>query len=414
MTSAQGITQAAQPPATDGRAARLVLFLTVFVDLLGFGIVIPFLPMFARKMGVGAVGIGMVLSTYSLMQLICAPVLGRISDRIGRRPIIMIGLAGSSIGYLMYGFAGSFATLLLSRAIHGACAATISTAQAYVADTTTGEDRAKGMGLIGAAFGLGFVLGPAIGGLLGLASLRVPVFFSAVLCTGNFVFAAMKLPESHPPHPGAKIELARIAAPIIALPRELIRHRLSEMFAAAFAMTFALASLEATFALMIPRVYGYGAAGVGALLALAGVAQAIAQGYLLGKIVKVIGELTLVRIGLVAMIAGLAPMGSIASHTALFAMLVLLSAGYGFASPSIASLISRNTAHHHQGEVLGVSQSAQSLARIVGPLAGGMLYEIAGAAAPYVIGAIAAAMALALTARFKSAPAEGGTEACFR
>ena len=155
------------PPGTASGASRTVLFLTVFIDLLGFGIVIPFLPMFAERVGVGAVGIGLVLAIYSLMQFLCAPILGRISDRVGRRPIIMIGLLGSSVSYFIYGFANSFFLLMLSRAIHGACAATVSTAQAYIADTTGGEDRARGMGLIGAAFGLGFVLGPAIGGILG-------------------------------------------------------------------------------------------------------------------------------------------------------------------------------------------------------------------------------------------------------
>src|SRR5258708_10550914 len=165
MTAVKATThlhQASHPAA----AARLILFITVFIDLLGFGIVIPYLPMFASLMGISFVGIGVIMAVYSLAQFIFAPILGRISDRIGRRPVIMLGLLGSSIGYLIYGFAGSFIGLLLSRAVHGACAATISTAQAYIADTTDESNRARGMGMIGAAFGLGFVLGPAIGGLL--------------------------------------------------------------------------------------------------------------------------------------------------------------------------------------------------------------------------------------------------------
>ncbi|MGA7870539.1 MAG: MFS transporter, partial [Candidatus Binatus sp.] len=158
MPSIEPVTQArAGAPA----ASRLILFLTVFIDLLGFGIVIPFLPMFAHGMGVGAIGVGLLLSIYSLMQFVFAPILGRISDRVGRRPILLLGLLGSSLGYLIYGFADTFFWLLASRAMHGACAATISTAQAYIADTTDAEHRAGGMGLIGAAFGLGFVLGPA-------------------------------------------------------------------------------------------------------------------------------------------------------------------------------------------------------------------------------------------------------------
>lgn len=396
MPSIEPVKQApasAEPAA----ASRLILFLTVFIDLLGFGIVIPFLPMFAHKMGVGAVGVGLLLSIYSLAQFVFAPILGRISDRVGRRPILLLGLLGSSIGYLIYGFAGTFFWLLASRAMHGACAATISTAQAYIADTTDDEHRAKGMGLIGAAFGLGFVLGPALGGIMGHASLRVPVFFASALTFANFIFAAARLPESHHADRSTPLDLAHFIAPLLAIPRQLIRHRLARMFAIAFLLTFSLSALEATFALMVPAVYGYGAFGIGVLLAFAGLMQALAQGYLLGKIVGRFGEVWLLKIGLLAMIAGLAPMGSISSHGALIAMLAAVSLGYGFASPSIASLISRNTDRDLQGEVMGVNQSAMSLARICGPIAGGLAYQMLGPAAPYLGGAVVVMLALATT-----------------
>src|ERR1700730_13964504 len=216
MPTVEPVTEA--PPADKRRAALLVLFLTVFIDLLGFGIVIPFLPLYAERMHVGAFGIGLVLSIYSLMQFLCAPVLGRISDHVGRRPIILLGLFGSAAGDVIFGFATAFAWLLFSRAIHGACAATVSTAQAYIADTTDESNRAHGMGMIGAAFGLGFVLGPAIRGILGPAGLRTPVFFAAALTFANLIFAAMRLPESHQPDPNSHLDLARLAQPIITLP----------------------------------------------------------------------------------------------------------------------------------------------------------------------------------------------------
>ncbi len=404
MPSIEPLNQASSSKAANGGASRIILFLTVFIDLLGFGIVVPFLPLFAERMGVGAVGIGMVLAIYSLMQLIAAPILGRISDRIGRRPVIMLGLLGSSVGYVIYGFAGSFLWLLVSRAVHGACAGTISTAQAYIADTTSEENRARGMGLIGAAFGLGFVLGPALGGLLGHASLRTPVFFAAALTFANLIFAAMRLPESHPPEPGARLDLGRIVAPLAALPRELGEHHLLRMFIVAFLMTFAFAALEATFAMMVPRIYGYGAAGVGGLLTFAGLMQALAQGYMVGKVVPRVGEARLLKIGLVMLIAGLAPIGSVSSHSALFVALAILSLGYGFASPSVASLISRSVEEHRQGQVLGVNQSALSLARIVGPIAGGVAYEAAGPAAPYLLGALAVVLAISVTGGIADAP----------
>jgi multidrug resistance protein len=352
--------------------------------------------MFAERLGVSTFGIGWILAIYSLAQLLFAPVLGRVSDRVGRRPIIMLGLLGSSLGYLIYASANSFELLLLSRALHGACAATVPTAQAYIADTTTDAGRARGMGLIGAAFGLGFVLGPALGGLLGHSSLRVPVFFASVLTFANLIFAWQRLPESHPPRADAPLDSATLAEPLFSLPRQLFGHRLARLFGIAFLLTFALAALEATFTLMVPRLYGYGPAALGLLLGYAGLTQAVAQGWLLGKIVARLGEMRLVRVGLVALAIGLFPMGMLSNLDALLVLLGLVSVGYGLASPSVASLISRRTGQHRQGEVLGVNQSALSLARIFGPIAGASIYGMMGPAAPYVGAAIVAVAALGL------------------
>ena len=395
MPSIAAPTQAAEPRAP-ASSARVILFITVFIDLLGFGIVIPLLPMFAEKLSVSSLGIGAILAIYSLMQLLCAPVLGRISDRIGRRPVIMLGLLGSSLGYLIYGAATSFIWLLLSRAVHGACAATISTAQAYIADTTDESGRARGMGMIGAAFGLGFVIGPAIGGLLGRHDLRIPGYFAAALTFANLLFAAFKLPESHHPEPGARIDFSQVAAPIRDLPGQLFRHHLSRLFSVAFLTTFALAAFETTFALMIPRVYGYGPSGVGGLLAFAGLMQALAQGYLLGKFVPRLGEQRLLLWGIALFAIGLAPLANLPSTSALLAAMAMLSIGYGFASPAVASLISKQSRRELQGEALGINQSASSMARILGPLAGGMLYGALGAPAPYFGGAMVAVVAIIL------------------
>lgn len=400
-------SQSSKPAASavaPGGASRVILFATVFFDLLGFGIVIPFLPMYATRLGVGAGAIGLLLSAYSITQFIFAPLLGRLSDRIGRRPIIMLGLLGSSLSYLIYGFTNSFAGLLISRAVHGACAATISTAQAYVADTTEESKRAQAMGMIGAAFGLGFVLGPAIGGLLGAVSLRAPVLFAAALTFANFIFAAGWLPESRDPQAGARAGsragLREGSRPSFDVPRLLARHRaIALLFAVGFLMTFAIASLEATFALTVPAVYGYAAAGVGGLLAFAGLVQAITQGYLVGKLVPRTGEAALVVAGAGALAAGLAPLGSWSSHAALYGMLILIAAGYGFGTTAVATLISRRTARELQGEALGLNQSVLSLARVLGPIAGGMVYQAMGPAAPYLGGAAVAAVAMVLAAR---------------
>jgi MFS transporter, DHA1 family, tetracycline resistance protein len=387
--------------SVSGRRPLAVLFGTVFLDLLGFGIVIPFLPMYAERLGIGAFKIGLILSVYSLMQFLVAPVLGRISDHVGRRPIIMLGLFGSSLSYIIYGFASSFTVLLVSRAVHGACAATVSTAQAYVADTTNEAQRTRGMGLIGAAFGLGFVVGPALGGLLGHRSLRTPVFFAAILTFINLLYAVFALPESHPPAGHGSFPWRHLAEPLLILPRQLARHRMAALFLIAFLATFAMAVFETTFALIAPLIYGYRPAGVGGLLAYAGLVQALTQGYLLGKVAKRFAEVWLIRIGLLLFAVGMAPLASFASPAALFVLLALLSLGYGFANPSIASLISQRTGHHLQGEVLGVNQSAMALARIIGPVAAGLLYGQGGPAVAYVGGGLVALIAMFLAARLQ-------------
>lgn len=411
MPTIESLRQAPPPlSARPSHASRLILFLTVFIDLLGFGIVIPFLPLFAERMHIAAGGIGLILAVYSAAQFVCAPILGRVSDRMGRRPIIMLGLFGSSVSYVIYGFAGSFAVLLLSRAIHGLCAGTVSTAQAYIADTTAESERARGMGMIGAAFGLGFVLGPAIGGLLGHASLRTPVFFAAALTFANLIFAALALPESHPPEPGARIDLVAAAARFTSLPRDLANPLLVRLFAIAFLLTAAMAAFEVTFAIMVPAVYGYGALGVGALLAYAGLIQAMTQGYLLGKFVARVGERAVLLAGMLVFIIGIAPLASLGSHAALLLFLALLSLGYGFASPAVATLISKGAERHLQGEVLGLNQSAMSLARIAGPIGGGLAYQFLGPAAPYLASAALAVAALALLPATRSTSAGRGEQ----
>src|SRR5581483_4366256 len=389
------------------RASLTVLFATVFVDLLGFGIVIPFLPMYAERLGVNTAGIGLILSIYSLMQFVAAPILGRISDQVGRRPVIMLGLLGSSLSYFIYGFANSFPVLLLSRGVHGICAGTVSTAQAYVADTTSARERAHGMGLIGAAFGLGFVLGPGIGGILGRSDLRVPVFFAAAITLLNLLFAALRLPESHPPSGTRRLALRELAEPLRILPRQLTRHRMARLFLIAFLATFAMAMFETTFAIMAPAVYRSSAVEVGYLLAYAGLVQAVTQGYLLRKVVKRIDETRLIRAGMILFAIGMTPMASFHRHAVLLLWLALLSLGYGLANPSIASLISRRTGQHLQGEVLGINQSAMAVARIIGPLVAGVFYGANGPTWAYAAGG-GVALAAFLIARGVSNGPSGG------
>jgi len=269
--------------------------------------------------------------------------------------------------------------------------------QAVLLDINPPERHAKAMALWVMGVTIGPILGPALGGSLGHSSLRTPVFFAAALTFANLIFAAMRLPESHPPDPHARLELAQLAQPIIGLPQQLLGHHLTELFTIAFLATFAMAAFEATFALMVFARFGYGPAGVGGLLAYAGLLQALVQGYLLGKVVKRTGEMRLIRGGMIALAIGLAPMASVSSHAILFVLLAMVAIGYGFASPSVASLISKRTERRLQGEVLGINQSALSLARIFGPIAAGFAYQKFGPPAAYIGAGLVALGALAMT-----------------
>jgi DHA1 family tetracycline resistance protein-like MFS transporter len=371
------------------RPTKLILFVTVFTDLLGFGIVIPFLPLFAARLGVGAAGVGAVLAAYSAMQFMFAPILGNLSDRVGRRPVLLFGLAGSAVGYALYGYSASFLGLLLSRVVHGACAATVSTAQAYMADITPEEQRAHAMGLIGAAFGLGFVLGPAIGGLLGHSSLRVPVYFASALSAANFAFALYSLPESLSTVFSTKVA-GSLRGRLVSVTgaQTLRRPELRRLFILAFLCTLVFAAFETTFALVAAARYGLGARAVGGALAWAGIVQAAAQGYLVGRLARRFGERWLIRVGIVALAIGLGPLASFSSVASLIILLGLAAAGYGFANPAIASLLSKLAGAASKGEALGVNQSALSLARIAGPLLAGVAYQSVSPPAPYFAAAL--------------------------
>ncbi|OLD27326.1 MAG: hypothetical protein AUJ04_04425 [Acidobacteria bacterium 13_1_40CM_3_55_6] len=280
------------------RSPLLVIFITVFIDLVGFGIVIPVLPFYAQgtKFGATPREVGLLFASYSVMQLIFAPVLGRLSDKYGRRPVLLISLIGTSLGFLILGFATTLWMLFLGRIIDGISGGNISTAQAYIADVTTKENRAKGMGLIGAAFGLGFVFGPAIGGVLSRWGINVPFLFAGTLAFANAILLYFVLPETvTQDHP------ARISAASGRGWRQLIeslkRPRLGFVLTIYFLSIVAFSIMTAVFSLFMMFRLGYDAFHNGWVFAYVGVISAIIQGGLIGKLVKRFGEPTLVIIG---------------------------------------------------------------------------------------------------------------------
>jgi multidrug resistance protein len=368
------------------KSPTTLIFLTVFIDLLGFGIVLPLLPYYAHKEPFNASEwqIGLLVASYSLMQFIFAPIWGRISDRVGRRPIILMSLIGSTLSYLIFGFAQSVAVLFLSRILAGIGAANIPTAQAYIADTTTPENRAKGMGLIGAAFGLGFIFGPAVGGFLSHWGYSAPGFVAAGICFTDFVLTYFLLPESLNEPGVSRATRRRVSWSMMtgALSRPLIGVLLLLFFIA----TYALANMEATFALISKVKYKYTEAQTGYIFAYMGLLTAVVQGGLIRPLVRRLGEHKLIVMGTLAFAVSLWLIPYCPNFWALGADLALLSFGQGVNTPSITSLISQYTSADEQGSILGVTQSLSSLARVVGPIWGGVMFDI-GFKWPYLTSA---------------------------
>jgi len=362
------------------RSPLLVIFITVFIDLVGFGIVIPVLPFYAEgtKFGATPREVGLLFASYSVMQLIFAPVLGRLSDKYGRRPVLLISLIGTSLGFLILGFATTLWMLFLGRIIDGISGGNISTAQAYIADVTTKEDRAKGMGLIGAAFGLGFVFGPAIGGVLSRWGINVPFLFAGTLAFANAILLYFVLPETvTQDHP------ARISAASGRGWRQLIeslkRPRLGFVLTIYFLSIVAFSIMTAVFSLFMMFRLGYDAFHNGWVFAYVGVISAIIQGGLIGKLVKRFGEPTLVIIGSLLFSASLFATPFIGPAVGLMGILLtgaVSSIGNALNAPSLSSLASKSAGAGEQGGVLGAMQSVASLARAVGPsLAAFLIYS---------------------------------------
>ena len=378
---------------TTSKASLLIIFLTVFIDLLGFGMVLPLLPLYAKVFGAtmdaATLGwtIGLLMASFSAMQFLFAPLWGRLSDRVGRRPVLMIGLAGSVLFYTLFAMATlrqSLWLLFVSRIGAGIAGATIPTAQAYIADTTSLDQRARGMALIGAAFGLGFTFGPLIGAIGFLAGGETieqvelspwPGYLAAGLSAVALLLAVVKLPESRRPssmstrHKRFDRTALRTALSVPSVPLLLLTF---------FVAVFSFANFESTLSLLLNATSsegGFGFAPRNVLFAFAfvGFVLSFAQGFLVRRLASRVSEATLASVGAAVSIVGfvlLAVASLWGSLPLLLGALVVEVTGFAFVTPSIQSLISRRSDPAKQGSVLGVAQSAGSLARIVGPVVG--------------------------------------------
>jgi MFS family permease len=381
-------------------APRLgAIFLTVFIDLLGFGLVLPFLAKEARDaFGVSEFVATLLGSLYSLMQFLFVPVWGRVSDRVGRRPVLLWSIAGTAftMAWLGAGLAWgrSIAWLFAARAFGGIATANLGTATAYIADVTKPEERAKGMGLIGMAFGLGFILGPGVGGALARIEIAgrhgaAPCFLAAGLSVVNLVWVAFGVGESLPPAARAH-RPKRGLSPINteALRGAFALPGVGLAVAVNFLVVLSFTNLDQTFTFFCADLFGIDERGTGYVLAFIGVVAAGVQGGLVRRLAPRFEEARLMRTGTLIQafaFAGLVASGRAGSHAALFASGALLALGNGLTQPTTSAFISRRAPADRQGATLGVNQSFASLARSFGPALGGWLYAMLGPTAPYTV-----------------------------
>ena len=355
----------------------IIIFVTVFIDLIGFGMVIPLLPFYANTQPFNAspLEIGFLVASYSVMQFIFSPVLGRLSDRYGRRPVLFISLLGSAVGYFVIGLANTIILVFIGRIIGGITGGNISTAQAYIADVTSKKDRAKGMGLFGAAFGLGFIFGPGIAGVLSKYGVHVPFFFAAALSFVNAVALYFILPESLKPEMRAKLSARKNR--FVEIFEALGNREFREVNLVYFLLVTAFSIMTYAFVLYTAFRFGFTAEQNGYLFMFVGIIAIAVQGVLFGRLVKKFGESKLVIAGCLMMVASLFAIPIVGPQvgglTALIIGTAILSSGNSIASPGLTSLASKTADVHDQGRALGILQSGASLARAIGPIIGGLM-----------------------------------------
>jgi MFS transporter, DHA1 family, tetracycline resistance protein len=373
-----------------------LMALTVFIEMAGFALALPMLPFWAQRFGADAFAIGMMMAAYSVAQLIFTPIVGNLSDRFGRKPIIVATLTLEAVGFILTALAWSVPTLILARFIGGIGGSSIGSAQAVVSDVTAPEDRARGMGFIGAAIGLGFVVGPAVGALLAFVGPDLPFWGAAAVTLADAVVVALILPET--------LALgARVKAKVLSF-TPLRSPSVRNLIAVTLLFTTAFAGMETVLPLFTQSSLGWGAVQNGIAFALVGITMVIIQGGLIGRLVTRFGERPLLIAGLMLVAVGLVilPIG------ATFALIILgsglVTIGYALVNPTSSSLLSHAAPEDRQGVTLSLARSASGLARVIGPAFAGILYVNVAAAAPFLLSAaITAAAILLVPAVFEKA-----------
>ncbi|HVJ48812.1 MFS transporter [Desulfitobacterium sp.] len=359
----------------------IILLIIQFLVMVGFGIIIPILPFLVQDLGGNAISLGLFMSAYSIMQFFFAPFWGRLSDRIGRRPVILIGLSGYGLTFFLFGFAHNLWLLIAIRALSGMISsATLPTSMAYLADITEGADRSKSMGMVGAAMGMGMIFGPALGGWLGHSSFTTPFFVAGALALAVLPFALALLPETL--QKSSKPSNKKI--PHFSI--EIVKDPLFALYIFNFVLSFAMAMFETTFALLAAAKVGFGPKEMGTTFTILGIFGVIVQGGLIGQLVKRFGDANLVKTGAYFCAISLFLILLAPNTVTLVLATILFMVGNSLMGPTSSSLVTKQGSQG-QGASLGLFQSFGSLGRILGPIMGGALYGLY-MGLPYITGAI--------------------------
>jgi DHA1 family tetracycline resistance protein-like MFS transporter len=389
-----------------------VIVMTTFIDMIGFGMVIPVLPFHPEIVGAGALALGLLIGSFSLMQFIFSPLLGRLSDKVGRRPVMLLSIFSSVISFILFALANSFLLLLLSRITAG-MATESAVAQAYISDITTEKERAKGMGKVGAAHGAGFIIGPAIGGFLSIYGLSTLGFVAAALTGVNLLFAFFFLPESNVNVNSSTQTSVNSDGYWRRLASALTKPLIGAVFIILFVTTFAFSAIPVIVPLLGIAFFGFAELEMSYFFMYIGVVQIVLQGVLIGRLTKRWGEETLMVFGSLLMAFGMLFMPLFPSIVVFFGSITLISSGIGTLNTVLPSFISKRTPADEQGGMLGVAQSVGSIARIPGPLVGGIVAEFAGLNAAFILSTVIVMIAFGLgftvfqSHRFRGQQTEG-------
>jgi multidrug resistance protein len=378
--------------------ALTFILLTVFIDMLGLGILIPVIPFIVRQFSESALTVGLLSMSFALFQFFAAPVLGRLSDRHGRRPLLLFSLFGSAIGYMLFGFARSLAMLFTARVIDGVSGGNVSIAQAYIADVTEPQHRSRNFGLMGAAFGMGFIIGPAIGGALShYWGLAAPAFFAGALALCNTVLGFFVLPETRPAEKRVHSPLTlRTMNPFGTVLRGVRHEHLGSVFLAIFAFNVAFSGLQSNFSLFTLARFGWGPSENAVIFSVIGISGALTQALIMRRVVRHFRDQSIATVGLLLQTGAYLALAAAYTRWLAFAASSLTAVGVGITTPTLSGIVSNSVSDQEQGVMLGTVQSVGALTRIVGPLWAGFVFDWLGPGAPYWSGAIFIAIAAML------------------